>query len=263
MSPGSTNHLLETLYTDFPEHGTKYRTWLPKPGVCEIQTWITLLLCMVLELSTESFIALVRNLAVVFKDLKVKDFECFWTWGFSKPYDICGLKQYRFFSDIFRKSSLIQFLWNKSLLFTIRPSRSPWAQNYINNRGKKIILSSHLEPLIDKINCLNLEHMLPHHNESSWCCGFINRDIFPYNSCSSWHQTLNINLMILVIQIISSSQYVHMPGSNIKYMNAIIWGVIRIDTQPYYRVNKKAVILWNVLLLCFNYYHCFTEWDTF
>ncbi len=107
MSPGSTNHLLETLFTDFPEHGTKYRTWLPKPGTCVIQTWITLLVCMVLEFSTESFIALVRNLAVVFKDLKVKDFECFWTWGFSKPYDICGLKQSKILTDIFRKSSLI------------------------------------------------------------------------------------------------------------------------------------------------------------
>lgn len=171
MSAGSTNHLFETLYTDFPEHGTKYRTRPPKPGNCVIQTVFTLLLCMILKFSTESFIALVRSLVVVvcfFKDIKVKDFEDFWTWGFSKPNDVCGLKQSRFFPDLFRKSSLISFLWKKSPLFTIRPSRSPWAQNYINNRGKKIILSSHLEPLLDKINCLNLEHMLPHHNEGSW-----------------------------------------------------------------------------------------------
>lgn len=67
MSAGSTNHLLETLYMDFPEHGTKYRTWLPKPGNCVIQTVFTLLLCMILDFSTESFIALFRSLAVVFQ----------------------------------------------------------------------------------------------------------------------------------------------------------------------------------------------------
>lgn len=130
-----------------------------------------------------------------FEDFKVNDFEDFRTQGFRKPNDVCGLKQTKFFPDIFRKSSLIPFLWKKSPLFTIRPSRSPWAQNYINNRGKKIILSSHLEPLLDKMNCLSLEHMLPHQNERSH--GFRNRDTFPYNSCSSWHQTLNINFMVI------------------------------------------------------------------
>lgn len=55
--------------------------------------------------------------------------------------------------------------------------------------------------------------------------------------------------MIISIQIISSSQYVHIPGSNIKYVNAIIWGVIMIDTQPQQSQQESSHLMKCVALV--------------